>query len=58
MGSLAAAEDLDVGVLSYGCILSSQECTLQWRLVTGSGWECTHIKPEGLVTGRHGGASQ
>lgn len=34
MSSLIAVEALDVRMISYGCTLSPQVCTLQWRLVT------------------------
>lgn len=35
MGSLAALGALAVGLLSLGCLLSLQLCTLQWGLMMG-----------------------
>lgn len=58
MGSLEAAEDLTVDVLSCVCTLSPWACTLQWRLATSSGWGHAGIKQETLATGGHSGVGQ
>lgn len=58
MDSLAAAEDLAVGVLSHDFPLSPCPCTLQWRLMTLSGWGHAGTQPERLATGGYSGARQ